>query len=242
MRDLTTSKTPEASIAAALSRDASLFERTAPSTYCVRAAYRKDPADAEALLSAAKERIRVFKSGFPEGEEADDVEKDEDSESDVPEDPEVDDLGNESNFQKEAKHSFDADNIYATTSLEKGIGTPDKIMENLQVDIGNVSNSIVPLHSEGINVVKSVSAFTKKSTDIAVGCKEAAFPDQEDTDIDESNSGEAWVQGLIDGEYSDLSVEERLIALVALIGVAIEGNSIRMVLEVVFCSGCFIKV
>lgn len=56
--------------------------------------------------------------------------------------------------------------------------------------------------------------------------------EQEDADIDESNLGEPWVQGLMEGEYSDLSVEERLNALVSLIGVAIEGNSIRLVLEV----------
>ena len=36
----------------------------------------------------------------------------------------------------------------------------------------------------------------------------------------------------MEGDYSDLSVEERLYALVALISMAIEGNSIRVVLEV----------
>lgn len=56
-------------------------------------------------------------------------------------------------------------------------------------------------------------------------------PDQ-GTEIDESKSGEPWVQGLTEGEYYDISVEERLNALVALIGVANEGNSIRVILEV----------
>lgn len=55
---------------------------------------------------------------------------------------------------------------------------------------------------------------------------------QDDVDIDEGYSGEAWVLGLVEGEYSSLSVEERLHALVSLVGLAIEGNSIRMVLEV----------
>ncbi|KAF5945940.1 hypothetical protein HYC85_016168 [Camellia sinensis] len=59
----------------------------------------------------------------------------------------------------------------------------------------------------------------------------AATLDQEDMVIDESNSGEPWVQGLMEGEYSDLSVEEPLSAVVALIGVANEGNSIRIILE-----------
>ena len=71
LRDLSTSRTPEASIAAALSRDTNLFERTAPSTYCVRPAFRKDSEDAEEILSAARERIRLFRSGLMDGEEAD---------------------------------------------------------------------------------------------------------------------------------------------------------------------------
>ncbi|CAL5341862.1 unnamed protein product [Camellia sinensis] len=62
-------------------------------------------------------------------------------------------------------------------------------------------------------------------------CNEAATLDQEDTVIDESNSGEPWVQELMEGEYSDLSVEECLSAVVALIGVANEGNSIHIILE-----------
>ncbi|CAL5405756.1 unnamed protein product [Camellia sinensis] len=62
-------------------------------------------------------------------------------------------------------------------------------------------------------------------------CNEAATLDQEDTVIDESNSGEPWVQELMEGEYSDLSVEERLSAVVALIDVANEGNSIHIILE-----------
>ncbi|KAE8785275.1 Homeobox-DDT domain protein RLT2 [Hordeum vulgare] len=56
LRDLTTSKTPEASISAALSRDTKLFERTAPSTYCVKTPYRKDPADFEVVFSSAWEK------------------------------------------------------------------------------------------------------------------------------------------------------------------------------------------
>lgn len=45
--------------------------------------------------------------------------------------------------------------------------------------------------------------------------------------------GEPWVQGLVEGEYSDLSVEERLSALVALLTVVNEGNAIRVALEVI---------
>lgn len=56
---------------------------------------------------------------------------------------------------------------------------------------------------------------------------------EEEMEIDESQVGEPWVQGLMEGEYAELSVEERLVALVALINVVNEGNSIRLALEVI---------
>ncbi|KAL5554766.1 hypothetical protein UlMin_042167 [Ulmus minor] len=48
------------------------------------------------------------------------------------------------------------------------------------------------------------------------------------TEIDESNSGEVWLLGLMEGEYSDLTIEEKLNSLVALIDLLHEGSSIRM--------------
>ncbi|OMO96861.1 hypothetical protein CCACVL1_04754 [Corchorus capsularis] len=48
------------------------------------------------------------------------------------------------------------------------------------------------------------------------------------TEIDESHSGEVWLLGLMEGEYSDLSIEEKLDALVALIDLLRAGSSIRM--------------
>ena len=100
LRDLTTSKTPEASISVALSRDPILFERIAPSTYNVRPAYRKDPADAEAIISAAREKIQRFVNGVLTGQNAEDEERDDDSDCDVAEGPEVDDLGTPSEANK----------------------------------------------------------------------------------------------------------------------------------------------
>lgn len=47
-------------------------------------------------------------------------------------------------------------------------------------------------------------------------------------EIDESHPGEPWLLGLMEGEYSDLSVEEKLNALVALIDLLSAGCSIRM--------------
>ncbi|WCJ27093.1 Homeobox-DDT domain protein RLT1 [Euphorbia peplus] len=183
LRDLTSSRTPEASISVALTRDQKLFERIAPSTYCVRDAYRKDPADAEGILSSARKKIRIFENGFLGGEDADDVERDEDSEGDVDEDPEVDDLATPFRSNK----SVDRCNVASTSISGKD----------------NVCNG-----DEGANNV-----------------------DQQNTEIDESNSGESWIQGLAEGEYAHLSVEERLNALVTLVGVANEGNTIRAVLE-----------
>ncbi|KAJ8747527.1 hypothetical protein K2173_014334 [Erythroxylum novogranatense] len=179
LRDLTTSKTPEASVAAALSRDTKLFERTAPSTYCVRPAYRKDPTDADAILAAARERIRVF-TGFADGEDAEDAERDDDSESDGPDDPEVDDLVTELKPKEEAYPEGNEFNSEAAFRIRKQINevlrTPNGVDDNEKV------------HAEGLNGAKDVDT----SSDQSVGS---------------------------------------LNALVALIGVAIEGNSIRIVLE-----------
>ena len=48
------------------------------------------------------------------------------------------------------------------------------------------------------------------------------------TEIDESHPGEAWLLGLMEGEYSNLSLEEKLNALVALTDLVRGGSSIRM--------------
>ncbi|OIT31129.1 PREDICTED: homeobox-DDT domain protein RLT2-like [Nicotiana attenuata] len=230
LRDLTTSKTPEASISAALSRDTKLFERTAPSTYCLRDPYRKDPADADAILSAAREKIRVFKNECVNGEEAEDVEKeverDDESESDAADDPEVDDLVSELKFV-ETPQSHKTDRTDGTNSTED-------VSEILRFDLtqtpGDVSlqNSTGIMHSESFGELKPIG--TSGSQSAAIGADSSNL-NQEDAVIDESNAGQKWVQGLTEGEYSDLTVEERLDALVALIGVANEGNSIRLVLE-----------
>lgn len=50
----------------------------------------------------------------------------------------------------------------------------------------------------------------------------------DDTEIDESNSGELWVLALMEGEYSELSLEEKLTTLVALADLTSAGSSIRV--------------
>ncbi|KAH0719307.1 hypothetical protein KY285_015338 [Solanum tuberosum] len=180
LRDLSTSKTPEASISVALSRDPILFERIAPSTYNVRLAFRKDPADADAIISAAKEKIQRYANGFLSGQNAEDEERDDDSEGegDVVEGPEVDDLGTSYGANKNNEQS--------------------SLLDSCLVNGKSIAGS---------------------------------SPSQDCSEIDETKAGEPWVQGLAEGEYSDLCVEERLSALVALIGIANEGNSIRAILE-----------
>lgn len=235
LRDLTTSKTPEASIAAALSRDSKLFERTAPSTYCVRASYRKDPADAESILASARERIRIFKSGVLDGEDAEDAERDDDSESDAAEDPEVDDLGTEINPIKEAGDFQELNKFNAKTLLGNGKESSHHILETPEKDLRNIDEGLSAIDSEGHVKMKDTSlSYGQTGQTVDVAGMDASTIDQEDADIDGSHLGEPWVQGLMEGEYSDLSVEERLNALAALIGVAIEGNSIRLILEVFF--------
>lgn len=226
LRDLTTSKTPEASVAAALSRDTKLFERTAPSTYCVRPAYRKDPVDAEAILSAARERIREFKTELVDEEEADDAERDEDSESESTEDPEVDDLNAELNAQVEVSQR-DVDLLGVKTLSGDGKDDADEIdISQNGMERANGDSSLMCPE----DLIKDEDASVPVDRGDG-GIQDEVTDNQQDTDIDESNPGEPWVQGLMEGEYSDLSVEERLNALVAIIGVAIEGNSIRSVLE-----------
>ncbi|ESW31360.1 hypothetical protein PHAVU_002G232200 [Phaseolus vulgaris] len=217
LRDLTTSKTPEASISVALTRDTKLFERIAPSTYCVRQAFRKNPADAESILSDARKKIQIFENGFLAEEDTDDVEREESESDEVDEDPEVDDLVNSSSANKTSGPCDD----FSSNGKE-----------NLGHDVGlqGEFDKDLPRFPE--------SGSKKIDTPIAVTGKPGACEDlnvgnlgEDNMEIDESKPGESWVQGLAEGEFSDLSVEERLNALVVLVGVANEGNSIRVVLE-----------
>ncbi|MBA0868294.1 hypothetical protein Goshw_011326, partial [Gossypium schwendimanii] len=232
LRDLTTSKTPEASISVALTRDAKLFERIAPSTYCVRPAYRKDPADAEAILATARKKIRQFENGFLGAEDADeverdeverdDVERDEDSECDVDEYPEVDDIATPSNANKVADYpKNEVNTCLGSKNFHASADDELDVQSEFDKDFPPFPSNTVKVDNDPSNTGQYVASKENGTGN----------PDQQNIEIDESESGESWIQGLSEGEYSHLSVEERLNALVALIGIANEGNSIRAVLE-----------
>lgn len=227
LRDLTTSKTPEASIAAALSRDTKLFERIAPSTYCVRTPYRKDPVDAEAILSSAREKIQIFENGFlnedAEDVENDGAERDEDSESDVAEDPEADELCAELKRSNECVSSETERFVGKTVPVDWQKSSSKNIMKMRQINQKDSSSFASLVQSEELE-----ARGTGSAVDLSTN---ATILDEEDTVFEDSNSCESWVHGLMEGEYSDLSIEERLNAIVALVGVSNEGNSVRIVLE-----------
>ncbi|XP_047308886.1 homeobox-DDT domain protein RLT1-like isoform X2 [Impatiens glandulifera] len=191
LRNLSTSKTPEASISVALSRDTVLFERTAPSTYRVRTPFRKDPVDAESILSAAREKINRYENGFSNERNAVDVEKDE-SEGDGEEIAEVEDVD--------------------TLDIGKDRSSQTDFTMSCATENKNLSKF------DGNSMSESLEPSLKN-------------PEQGCSEIDESKSGEPWVLGLTEGEYSDLPVRERLNALVALVGIVNEGTSIRAVIE-----------
>ncbi|GJM93616.1 hypothetical protein PR202_ga10185 [Eleusine coracana subsp. coracana] len=227
LRDLTTSKTPEASIAAALSRDTKLFERTAPSTYCVKSPYRKDPADSESVLSAAREKIRAFQNVLSDSEgekEADDAERDEDSEADDA----FDDIDGDDTMvggDKDPPVAVKAEDSVPTTATTGGTKAEADSVGNVLNSPSNFTNSAkaAPLKTACMSSGSPVGASSN--------CQEVIPGDCENAHIGESNQVEPWLQALSEGDYCDLSVEERLNALVALISVATEGNSIRAVLE-----------
>lgn len=138
LRDLSTSKTPDATVSVALSRDPTLFVRIAPLTYCVRPAFRKDPADGEAVIAAAREEIQKYVNGFLTEETNGDVEKDDDSESDIADGLEVDEIGTSLGVNKISDNFKEPGTLSATASnsshhdaqlnLKTNPDTPGKIL------------------------------------------------------------------------------------------------------------------
>ncbi|KAG6647611.1 hypothetical protein CIPAW_07G090300 [Carya illinoinensis] len=172
------------------------------------------------ILLAARKKIQIFENGFlaeedaedVEREDAEDVERDEDFESDdVDEDPDVDDFATLSTENKTSIPS----------SEEKGCLGIQNICNNVALNLQNkLENDFlsIPLSESKDENCQS----TASEQYVAGEYISANNLGQENMEIDESKSGDSWIQELAEGEYSDLSVEEHLNALVALIGVAAE--------------------
>ncbi|KAL0320102.1 UNVERIFIED_CONTAM: Homeobox-DDT domain protein RLT2 [Sesamum radiatum] len=113
-------KIQKASISAALSRDTSSLREQL--RHCVRSLTGRI-CDAEAILSAAREKIRLYQNGNVDGEaedvEKEDAERDQDSESDAADDPDVDDLDAISKL-KEASHSSETSRLQDINCYGKG--------------------------------------------------------------------------------------------------------------------------
>lgn len=142
---------------------------------------------------------------------------------------EVEDIGSKLKQSKDIS-SCEPTNIQLDIKSANGKEILQKASEPSEHHVENVG--MTSLQSNDLKDAKCIGSSLDRSVDTAVIHSAETVPYQEDTVMDESQSGEPWVQGLVEGEYSDLSVEERLNALVSLIGVANEGNSIRIVLEV----------
>ena len=232
MRDLSTSKTPESSIAAALSRDTIFFERVAPSTYCVKPQFQKNPEDADRLIQEALERTRLFQSGIISDtcneekgvEDIDEVERGQVS------DDESDSMDIDDKHQGNASYSLKERKVIECKS-KTGNNTKESLVDNSLGSSG--------MHDDGSGKHAPVSSLISMN-EFMDGRETSLHPEKTadsalDTEIDESHMGEPWVQGLMEGEYSELSVEERLNALVALVEAVNEGNTIRVALEVMMC-------
>lgn len=190
------------------------FERIAPCTYCVRAPYVKDPADGEAILAEARKKIRAFENGLTGPEDLNDLERDEDFECDVDEEPEVDDLVTLAS---------------ASNGNDLGVanGLSGKGGDDMSCDVkADVNNEAEKEFSPPPSSIKSIVP-QYHSKDSAVSCV-----DDTNAVVEDSNQGQSWIQGLTEGDYCHLSVEERLEALVALVSIVNEGNSLRASLEV----------
>lgn len=230
LRDLTTSKTPESSVAAALSRDTTFFERVAPSTYCVKPAYRKNPEDSERLLQAALEKIRLFQSGVLDAyDDAKDTDRSDELEKEQISGDESDDMA-----EDDAHGDFDKGKL-TFSSKEVKVG----VIGDRKAEDSAGKTKTPGLHGKNAGNTESRGKHALLSSLVLAG----SVPDERerrvgktvistiDNEIDESHGGEPWVQGLLEGEYANLSVEERLDALVALVEVVNEGNTVRVALE-----------
>ena len=178
----------------------------------------KDPADGDAILAEARKKIKAFENGLTGPEDLNDLERDEDFECDIDEDPEVDDLAALPSASK------NADLGEANGLSEKG---GEMMFSDVKADVkSEVEKGVSSPPTSSMKTIVP-QCHNEQGKDIAVSCV-----DNKNAVVEDIKQGRSWVLGLTEGDYSHLSVEERLEALVALVGIANEGNSIRASLEV----------
>ncbi|EFJ15126.1 hypothetical protein SELMODRAFT_422901 [Selaginella moellendorffii] len=196
LRDLSTSKTPEASISAVLSRDTKLFERVAPSTYCVRPVFRKSPEEAEAVLQAAREKIRQCESRLsdaePEPLEEDIIEEAEERE----EEEECDEQDIEETEEREVKNETATTTIstiettVTTTTTNNSPSSSGKVILRLKVGKLTPSSDAPAVESgQKEECVKAEPERLHSSLDMNVESVEGLAQESSDgMEIDESQN------------------------------------------------------
>lgn len=81
-------------------------------------------------------------------------------------------------------------------------------------------------HLDDSDDCSGASVSSKRGQKNLVKTKDSMLP--VNSEIDESHPGEMWLLGLMEGEYSDLKMEEKLNALLALVDLLRAGSCLRM--------------
>lgn len=101
----------------------------------MRPSYRKDPADAESLIAAAKDKILRYANGFLADQNVDEEEREDDSESDVAEGTEIDALA----VTLDANKSGECNQVASGSDIGKGKLPDDDVLPN---EIGGVGKNL----------------------------------------------------------------------------------------------------
>lgn len=189
-----------ASISNILTKNAELFERVGL-VYRVKPCLRSDPSIVEKMLTAPTKSIQL--------EELCHTDRDEAIGDSFDDDP----LGGK--FTGESLCNLSSTKILTDSS---------KLNQNLYTDESGIINGsrfenvdrVSPLSLESAEDVIALSALNESLHDVC-GASSDLNGDQE--------FSESWIRELTEGEYSSLSIDRRLEALVALVGVIVEGNS-----------------
>ncbi|KAK3241858.1 hypothetical protein CYMTET_48404 [Cymbomonas tetramitiformis] len=206
LRDLSTSKTPEASVTGALSRDV-VFYRVKPSTYCLRSIYMKvmrpkgqvaqEPAKEPAMDLEAAVAAESPEEGCAQPEQMD---------ADVQQEPEA-------------------------MAVESGEAETPKAQDA----IGDAAPEIKASTTIDINVVAEIdiNAAPNMEGEAEPDKMEEEEPEEQEQEkpeketLEDNQQCEAWVRMLQDLEYHELPVLERVHALAAVVHAVVDGGTVR---------------